>query len=239
MERALIFDMPGVLYILGTPIGNLKDLTFRAVENLASVAAVVCEDTRVTSKLLAAYHISKPLISLHEHTSEHKLAQLIERLKRGDNLAYVVDAGTPGMNDPGGKFVAAAMAAGIHVVPIPGISALTTAISVCGFPMDEFLYLGFIPHKKGRQTFFRSMAQSIRPVVLLESTHRILKTLEALVTTLEAQRLVFVGRELTKLHETLYRGTAQAVHEEILHSSIKGEFILIVGPRPKRYTVSS
>lgn len=229
--------MFGTLFVVATPIGNLQDITFRAIQTLSHVDSIVCEDTRITAKLLAAHHLSKPLLSLHEHTSTSKFAQLIERMKNGANLAYVVDAGTPGVNDPGGKLVHAARKERISVVPIPGASALTSAISVCGFPMDEFLYLGFVPHKKGRQKFFRLITETSRPVIVLESTHRIMKTMRALSDALDPSRLVFVGRELTKLYETLYCGTAQDVSAQLVDSNIKGEFIIIVGPARRKYTV--
>lgn len=226
--------MPGTLYFVATPIGNLKDLTFRAKEILDSVSLVVCEDTRVTGKLLKAYEISKPLLSLHEHSASSRLDEVMKKLRAGENAAYVSDAGTPGVNDPGGKLAELALAAGIKVEPIPGASALTAAISVCGFPMDEFAYHGFVPHKKGRETLFKLIAASPAPSVFFESTHRIEKTLESLAKILEPQRLIFVGRELTKLHETLYRGTCAEVFQRLKETSQKGEFVVIVGPGNKR-----
>lgn len=226
--------MSGTLHIVATPIGNLKDITLRGLEILRSADLIVCEDTRVTSKLLAGHEIRKPLMSLHEHSGDAALAKIIKSIEEGQRVAYVSDAGTPGMNDPGGKLVEAAFASGLKVEPIPGASALTAAISVCGFPMDEFVYLGFVPHKKGRQTMFAEIAADKRPCVILESTHRIQKTLEALAGALDEKRLIFVGRELTKMHETLYRGTCREVLEELAKTSTKGEFTLIVGPQPKR-----
>lgn len=225
--------MPGTLSIVATPIGNLKDITLRALDILISCDLIACEDTRVTSKLLAAHGISKPLFPLHEHSEPGKIGNLIARLRKGDHVAYATDAGTPGMNDPGGKLVAAAFDAGIRVEPIPGPSALTAAISVCGLPMDEFTYLGFVPHKKGRETFFRRVAELKTPCVFLESTHRIAKTLDALESHLDPRRIVFVGRELSKMHETLYRGPAREIHARLLETSLKGEFVMIVGPKPK------
>jgi len=225
--------MAGKLSIVATPIGNLRDVTYRAEETLRSCDLIVCEDTRVTSKLLAAYKISKPLRALHERSDDAALRPILDALREGKHVSYVSDAGTPGVNDPGGKLVEAALHLGIPVEPIPGASALSAAISVCGFPMSEFCYLGFVPQKKGRQTFFQEIADRKEPTVFFESTHRILKTLESLSASLEAERLLFVGRELTKLHETLYRGTAQAVEDAIKKTSTKGEFVLIVGPKRK------
>ncbi len=222
--------MSGTLYMVATPIGNLEDVTRRAVRVLGEADAIACEDTRVTSKLLAHLGISKPLVSVHEHTHPRAVAALVERLKLGERIAYVCDAGTPGMNDPGGKLVAAAYEAGVRVEPIPGPSALTAAISACGFPMDGFTYIGFIPHKKGRETLFKEMAERQTPTVFLESTHRIMKTLEALAKHLNPERTIFVGRELTKLHETLYRGMITDVVQQLRETSTKGEFIVVVGP---------
>jgi 16S rRNA (cytidine1402-2'-O)-methyltransferase len=221
--------MSGTLFIVATPIGNLEDVTARAVRVLGEVDAIACEDTRVTSKLLAHLNISKPLLSVHEHTNPRAVAALVDRLKKGERIAYVCDAGTPGMNDPGGKLVEAAYEAGVHIEPIPGPSALTAAISVCGFAMDEFTYIGFIPHKKGRETLFKEMAERETPTIFLESTHRIMKTLEALAKHLDPERAVFVGRELTKLHETLYRGMITDIVQQLKETSIKGEFIVVVG----------
>jgi len=220
--------------MVATPIGNLKDITLRAFEVLRGADLIVCEDTRVTSKLLTGHEIRKPLMSLHEHSGDAALAKIIKVVEEGKDVAYVSDAGTPGLNDPGGKLVEAAFAAGIKVEPIPGASALTAAISVCGFPMDEFVYLGFVPHKKGRQTMLTEIAADKRPCVMLESTHRIQKTLEALAGVLDERRLIFIGRELTKMHETLYRGTCREVMDQLAKTSSKGEFTLIVGPQPKR-----
>lgn len=222
--------MPGTLYIVATPIGNLEDLTQRALRILQEVDVIVCEDTRVTSKLLAFYDIRKPLLACHEHTSERAYQRFIDRLRAGESLAYVSDAGTPGVNDPGGKLVEAAYLACISVVPIPGVSALTAAVSVCGFPMDKFTYLGFLPHKKGRETLFREMAERPTPSAFFESTHRILKTLEILKKLLPPHRPVFIARELTKLHETLYRGSIDEVEKALQATSTKGEFVVIVGP---------
>lgn len=222
--------MSGTLTIVATPIGNLEDVTVRAVRVLREADAIACEDTRVTSKLLAHLDIAKPLVSVHEHTNPRAVAALVDRLKKGERIAYVCDAGTPGMNDPGGKLVAAAYEAGMRIEPIPGPSALTAAISVCGFAMDEFTYIGFIPHKKGRETLFKEMAERETPTVFLESTHRIMKTLEALSRHLDPKRTIFVGRELTKMHETLYRGMITDIVQQLESTSTKGEFIVIIGP---------
>lgn len=225
--------MSGTLSIVATPIGNLKDITLRALETLRACDMIVCEDTRVTSKLLAGHQISKPLRSLHEHTSSAGIDKIVEEIKNGKMIVYVSDAGTPGVNDPGGKLVEAAYGAGVKVEPLPGPSALSAAISVCGFPMDEFTYLGFVPHKKGRQTFFAEVSARKTPSVFFESTHRIEKALDGMEQALNPSRVIFVGRELTKLHETLYRGTVPDIRFKLQASSFKGEFVIIVGPAPK------
>ena len=222
--------MSGILYVVATPIGNLEDLTLRAGRVLSDVGTIACEDTRVTSKLLAHLKLKKSLLALHQHSGAGHFRRLLDALARGEDVVYVCDAGTPGVNDPGGQLVEACHERGIPVVPIPGASALTAAISVCGFPMDDFTYVGFIPHKKGRETLFRQIAERETATIFLESTHRIMKTLDQLSVSLQADRVIFVGRELTKLHETLYRGTVDEVRQAIQSTSSKGEFIVIVAP---------
>lgn len=220
------------LYVIGTPIGNLGDLSARALEVLKSVEVLLCEDTRVTQKLLVSYRLNVPTKSLHEHTTPALRRTYIERLKKGACMALVTDAGTPGISDPGSVFVREAVAAlGVEltVVPIPGPSALIAALSVCGFPADAFVFLGFPPHKKGRETFFKNLAKEERTVVFYESTHRIEKTLQALAAAV-GDRELCVGRELTKMHETLYRGTASEILAALARTSSKGEFVLVVAP---------
>ena len=219
----------GTLFIVATPIGNLGDMTLRALETLKAVDAILCEDTRVTSRLLAHYEIKRPLVSCHEHTDDAKLGQLIGRLGAGESLAFVSDAGTPGLSDPGNKLVSLALASGIAVVPIPGVSAAATLVSVAGIDMREFMFLGFPPHKKGRETFFRKVAAAEMPVMYYESPHRVLKNLELLASFASGKRVI-VGRELTKLFEEIVRGTTE---EALTYFSehpekVKGEFVVIV-----------
>ena len=223
--------MSGSLFVVATPIGNLEDVTARAARVLREVDTIACEDTRVSAKLLASLGISKPLFSWHAQSQERALMRIVEQIRSGANVAYISDAGTPSVNDPGGKLVERVMREGMQVIPIPGPSALTAAISVCGFPMETFTYVGFIPQKKGRETLFREMSERKMPTVFLETTHRIRKTLEQLRTHLDPARLLFVGRELTKLHETLYRGTLAEVTGHIHATSDKGEFVLIIAPK--------
>jgi len=223
--------MKGELYIVATPIGNLEDISKRALRILSEVDEIFCEDTRVTSKLLHAYEIKTPLHSYHAQSQPSVRRAILEKLHAGKLLAYTSDAGTPGVNDPGGKLVQEAFEQGIRVVPIPGASAVTTAVSVCGFPMERFSYRGFVPHKNKRKKFFEEVGTSTDPVIFFESTHRIEKTLDALALVLAPERQVFIGRELTKQFETLYRGTIDEVREALQATSEKGEFVIIVGPK--------
>lgn len=223
--------MAGTLFIVATPIGNMEDLTARARRILGEVKLVACEDTRQASKIVRHIGAHPKFVAVHEHTQEHKIQQLIDVLKQGEDIAYVSDAGTPGVNDPGGKFVAKCFEQGITVVPIPGPSALTAAISVCGFPMDDFVYVGFLPHKKGRETMIREMSERMEATVFFESPHRIERALVSLHAALPSTRLVFIGRELTKMHETLYRGNIDEVAEQLHHTSLKGEFVGIIAPK--------
>lgn len=217
--------------MVATPIGNLEDMTPRGRRILEEVDVIACEDTRVAGALLRKIGIGKKVfVAVHHHSSERDIERIVALLEEGKSIAFVSDAGTPGVNDPGGKLAAAVQKAGFIVSPIPGPSALTAAISVCGFPMERFRYVGFIPHKKGRETLLRDISQEEDAVIFLESTHRIMKTLEELKRILSHERLVWVGRELTKLHETLYRGTIDEVAELLYAGSTKGEFIIVLAP---------
>ena len=221
--------MSGTLYIVATPIGNLGDITVRALEILKQVDLILCEDTRVTKKLLFHYEITKSLSSFHEHSDQKKIDGLIERLQAGENMALVTDAGTPGLSDPGNVLVAAAIEAKLGVVPIPGVSALTALVSVAGIDMREFVFLGFPPHKKGRQTFFTQVGESKIPAMYYESPHRVLKNL-ALLRELAPEKRVIIGRELTKMFEEIVRGNIEEIEEYFASqpSKVKGEFVIIV-----------
>lgn len=218
----------GTLFIVATPIGNMEDITLRALRVLRECDAVLAEDTRVTKKLLAKYEIDKPAISCHEHTDEAKLLRLVEEMKEGKTFAYVTDAGTPGLSDPGNRLVSLAHGAGVAISPIPGASALGAIVSVAGIDMRGFLFLGFPPHKKGRETFFKKVATSEHPVVYYESPHRVMKNLELLGMFVPESKVI-VGRELTKMFEEVVRGTVgeAAGYFETNPSKIKGEFVII------------
>jgi 16S rRNA (cytidine1402-2'-O)-methyltransferase len=218
----------GILYIVATPIGNLGDMTFRAVETLQKSDLVACEDTRVTRKLLAHYKIQTPVVSYFQHSKLSKTSQIIAQLKCGKNVALVTDAGTPGVSDPGNKLVEQALLEQIPVMPIPGASALTALASVAGIDMQKFTFLGFPPHKKGRETFFRKIEETVGqdlPVIFYESPHRVLKSLKSLKNL-----KVIVGRELTKIFEEIVRGNAEEalVYFESHPEKAKGEFVIIV-----------
>lgn len=220
--------MAGTLFIVATPIGNLGDITLRALETLRSADALLCEDTRVTGKLLAHFEIKKPLVSCHEHTDDTRLDAIITRLKQGENFAFVSDAGTPGLSDPGNKLVSLALAAEVLVVPIPGVSALAALVSVAGIDLREFVFLGFPPHKKGRETFFKKVAASEIPVLYYESPHRVMKNLELLASFAPEQNII-LGRELTKLFEEVMRGTVGEVKQFFVDhpEKVKGEIVII------------
>lgn len=234
-----------ILYVVATPIGNLDDASTRALKTLQSVDAIFCEDTRVTAKLLAHFDFKKPLFAYHQHSPEQVVAQIADSLREGMTLALVSDAGTPGINDPGGRLIAQLLELlpGVRVVPIPGPNAAVTALSVSGFPADRWQYYGFVPHKKGRQTLFRELAGYSDTAVLYESKHRIAKTLEQLEMALAAAgtpgRQVMVGRELTKQFETLYRGTAAQVRAAVAADKGLGEFVVVIGPTKHRPTPTS
>lgn len=218
------------LYIVATPIGNLKDITLRALETLRSVDLILCEDTRVTKKLLLKYEIQKPLWSYHQHSRLNKIEQIINELSAGKNIALVSDAGTPGISDPGGILIEAIyekLGDSVKITPIPGPNAAIAALSVSGFPADNFHFLGFPPHKKGRKTFFEKLAKTKETVVFYESKHRIEKTLNELSEKIGARQIVLC-RELTKQFETIYRGSAMECLEKLRKDKILGEFVIVI-----------
>lgn len=222
-------EKKGTLYIVATPIGNMEDLTLRALRILQGVDMIVCEDTRVAKKLLFRYEIQKTLLAIPQHSGTDKIARVIEKLRQGLDVALITDAGTPGMSDPGNEVVAQVAAAGFHVSPIPGASALGAIVSVAGINLQEFLFKGFPPHKKGRQTYFTEVAQSSVPVIYYESPYRVMKNLE-LLNEMAPEKKVIIGRELTKMFEEIIRGTvAEALDYYREHpGKVKGEFVVVV-----------
>ena len=226
------------LYIVATPIGNLEDITLRAIRVLKEVDVVLCEDTRVTAKLLQKYDIKTPTLSYHSHSKLSKVEKIFSLLLEGKNLALVSDAGTPAISDPGSLLVSQirerisgvnGQISNASIVPIPGPSAAIAALSASGFPSSDFLFLGFLPHKKGRETLFKEIAESKRTVVFYESPHRIIKALTSLKEHLK-NRKIAVARELTKIHEEFLSGTAEEVIEyfNANKEKIRGEFVVMV-----------
>lgn len=217
-----------MLYIVATPIGNLEDITLRALRVLKEADIIAAEDTRRTIKLLNHYEIKTKLFSFHEHSSESKRAQLIEELKAGKNIALVSDAGTPLISDPGAELVAEAAEAGIEVTSVPGACAAITAYTLSGFS-GPFTFLGFLPKKASeRKSAIEEIAQSLRPCVIYESPHSLSETLEAIAKTCGKERRIVVAKELTKLHESVFRGTAGDAISRLC-GEIKGEYVIIAG----------
>lgn len=223
----------GTLFVIATPIGNLDDVTYRAIETLKTLDVLFCEDTRVTVRLLERYDLRVPMDSYREEAHRVKLGRVLAHLREGKRVGLVSDAGTPAISDPGFRLVRDVLAAepSTTVVPIPGPSAVVSALSVSGFPSDEFLFLGFPPHKKGRQSAFAEAMDQPRTVVLYESPHRIDKALAA-IDALDPARPLAVGREITKIHETFYRGTAKEVAAQLEKTSSRGEFVIVISPKP-------
>ncbi len=228
--------MSGKLYIVATPIGNLDDITFRAVEVLKQVDLIACEDTRRTKILLEKYGIAKKLVSYYNYNERQKAEDLISELKSNKNVALVSDSGTPGISDPGYVLIKRAIEENIIVVPIPGPTALICALVASGLPMDEFVFVGFLPHKKGRRTKLQELAQEERTVIIYESPHRILKTLNELLEYF-GDRQIAVAKELTKIHEEFFRGKISEVLKKLTPDKIKGEFVIVISGKNKKEEV--
>ncbi|MFH1890291.1 MAG: 16S rRNA (cytidine(1402)-2'-O)-methyltransferase [Candidatus Kuenenbacteria bacterium] len=226
-----------MFYIVATPIGNLEDITYRALRVLREVDLILAEDTRITKRLLDRYNIQAEMLSYHHHSNQKKIDQIAELIKQGKNLALVTDAGTPGISDPGNKLIHELIEKfgnSLEIVPIPGPSALTAALSISGFPTDKFIFLGFVPHKKGRNKFLQEVLDSQRTVVFYESCHRIIKCLEQMIEasktseTGKISKQIVVCRELTKKFESIYRGTVDQVLEKVKDDPLKGEYTIMV-----------
>ncbi len=223
----------GELYIVATPIGNLEDITLRALRVLKEVEVILCEDTRVTKKLLGRYGITTPTLSYHSHSGLTKVEKVFGFLEEGKNLALVSDAGTPGISDPGSLLVSKIrerFKGDVAIVPIPGPNAAVAALSASGLPASDFLFLGFLPHKKGRETLFKEIAESKRTVVFYESPHRIMKTLASLAKHLPGTRRIGIARELTKIHEEMRQGSAAELLTYFTEhaDTVRGEFTVLV-----------
>ena len=222
------------LYLVATPIGNLEDITLRALEILRSVSLIACEDTRVTGRLLAHYQIKTKLVSYHQHSTAGKTDWLLDHLQNQGDLALVTDAGTPGIADPGNQLVAAAVKRfgdQVQIIPLPGPSALAAALSISGMPTDKFIFWGFLPHKKGKETVIKNIIASDMTSVFYESTHRIIKTLQKIKEMMPAgvrKKKIMICRELTKKFETIYRGDIDQALDSLENDNSKGEFTVII-----------
>lgn len=216
------------LYLVPTPIGNLKDITLRALETLKEVDYILAEDTRQTLKLLKHFSIEKRLVAHHQHNEHKTTERIIDSLKNGETIALVSDAGTPAISDPGFLLARECIKNDIEIETLPGATAFVPALVNSGFPSDKFVFEGFLPHKKGRQTRLNLLKEETRTVVFYESTHRLLKTLTQFTEFFGEGRLVSVSRELTKMHEETVRGTAKEVLEYYNNNVIKGEIVIVV-----------
>ncbi|GAB3328457.1 16S rRNA (cytidine(1402)-2'-O)-methyltransferase [Marivirga atlantica] len=216
------------LYLIPTPIGNLEDITLRAINTLKSVDLILAEDTRTSGKLLKHYEIDKPLRSFHIHNEHHKVNSIIEELKGGKIIALVSDAGTPGISDPGFLLARAALENDIKLECLPGATALIPALVKSGFPNDRFVFEGFLPHKKGRKTRIEKLIDEDRTIIFYESPHRLLKTLTQLAEVLGNEREASVSRELTKLYEETITDTLENLVEHFTNTAPKGEIVLVI-----------
>ena len=224
----------GKLFLVPTPIGNLKDMTYRAVEVLLEVDLILAEDTRTSGKLMKHYDISAPLQSHHMHNEHSTLASIISKLKQGKQVALISDAGTPAISDPGYLLVREAIAHNIETECLPGATAFVPALVQSGLPCDRFLFEGFLPPKKGRQTRLEQLAEETRTIIVYESPHKVVKTLTQCIGFFGADRQVSFSRELTKLHEETFRGTMQEVKEHLEIKPPKGEFVLCIAGKSKK-----
>lgn len=216
------------LYLVPTPVGNLGDMTFRAVEVLKQVDLVLAEDTRTSRVLMQHYGIETPLQSYHIFNEHQTVASLVERLLGRATMAVVTDAGTPGISDPGFLLVREAVREGIEVECLPGATAFVPALIDSGLPCDRFVFEGFLPHKKGRQSALQALAEEARTMILYESPYRLVKLLEQLITVLGPDRQVSVSREISKLHAETCRGTLQEVHDHYAEKEVKGEIVVVL-----------
>lgn len=217
----------GALYVVPTPIGNLEDITLRALHILKHVNVIAAEDTRTTKFLLDHFGIEKTLLSFYSHNEQIRVPQIIQRLKNGDSVAIVSDAGTPGISDPAFSIITAAIENEIKIIPLPGATAFVPVLVASGMPTHEFVFEGFLPHKKGRKTKLERLKNEERTIILYESPHRILKTLTELLEYC-GDRKVVIGREMTKIYEEIIRGNLSDVVKDFSTRIIKGEFVLII-----------
>jgi len=218
----------GQLFVVGTPIGNLEDITLRAISILQTVDIILAEDTRNSKKLLDAYNIDTKMMSYHDHSSEKEIKKIVDLLLEGQDLALISDAGTPTISDPGYGLIRDCIKNDIVIIPIPGVSSITAAMSVSGLPSDAFTFIGFLPQKKGRLKKINQLKELDNTIILFESPFRLEKTLNQLLEHL-GNRSIVVGRELTKLYEEVIRGNLSDIIEHFSKSKIKGEIVIMIG----------
>lgn len=223
------------LILVPTPIGNLKDITLRAIEELKNSSLIIAEDTRVIKKLLSHLGIQKKVVSYHIHNEHHQLSNLISTIESLEQVVLVSDAGTPGISDPGYLLIRAAINAGINVECLPGPTAIIPALVASGIPCDRFYFEGFLPHKKGRLTRLNFLAKLDCTVVLYESPHRLMKTLEQISVNFGSDRSCVVVKEISKMYERYFRGTLEEVIKQIKPEFIKGEFVIIIGNNQSKF----
>ncbi len=224
----------GVLYVVATPIGNLEDITYRAVRILGEVDLVAAEDTRHSRKLFARFNLHTPLLSYHDHNEQQRHGDILKRLQAGDRVALISDAGTPGIADPGYRLIAACREAGIPVVPVPGACALIAALSAAGMPIERFAFEGYLPQRrKARTDLLKRLAGEQRTLVFYETPHRLLDALDDLVAVFGPAHRLVVARELTKVHEEFFHGTVEAAITHFAGQPVKGEIVLLVPPNPE------
>jgi len=216
------------LYVVPTPIGNLKDITLRALEILRTVDTILAEDTRKSGILLKHFEINKPLQRFHIFNEHQILVGLIKRMAQGEVMALVTDAGTPGISDPGFLLVRECLKSGLRIECLPGATAFVPALVKSGFPTDRFVFEGFLPHKKGRQTMIKKLADEERTVILYESPHRLVKSLEQFITYFGPDRPISISRELTKIHEETATGTLQQMLDYFSQKEVKGEIVMVI-----------
>ena len=221
------------LYVVPTPIGNLGDITLRALEILKSIDSILAEDTRTSGFLLKHYQISKPLQSFHIFNEHKALQSVIQKLKDGETMALVSDAGTPGISDPGFLLIRECLKHNLKIECLPGATAFVPALVKSGFPTDRFVFEGFLPHKKGRQTLLKELAEEERTIILYESPHRLVKTLEQMMEFFGGDRVVSVSRELTKIHEETFTGTVADVLTHFQKKEVKGEIVMVVSGKDR------
>jgi len=230
-QNASLTPQPGHLYVVATPIGNLADLTERARSILSQVDAVACEDTRTTGQLLKRLQITRPLLSHHEHNETSSASGIAEKLESGSSIALVSDAGTPAVSDPGFRLARECQRRGIPLVPVPGACAVTALLSVSGLPSNTYLFIGFLPPKSAaRRRFLEENRDSAHTIALYESTHRIEKLLAEIEAILGAERVICLGREITKKFETIRSAPIAQIRQMLASSSKKGEFALLIAP---------